>query len=256
MVSRYFVACSSLIVGCLMGQAAFAAAPAQDMFGFGGSPDLGFYDRVDTGYSFSRKLSSDFNNQDAGKSYIAGAGVGYQFTPNLRSDLTIGYRGNYKNSSTTTNPLGTFDSGGNPLSLVTSSSMPVTAVPVLLSGYVDVGKFGAFTPYVGGGLGFSVNRTGKTNIANQTSSLLGVFPFNTGTLGGTTRTAFAWQFGAGTSIDIYNNIKLDVGYRYLNMGTIKTKDTATFSDGTVVSGLTSRSTLAANEVQVGLRIGF
>src|SRR3979490_871303 len=72
------------------------------------------YYRVDTGYSKSTGADIKDRNiadgiicgddgcntegslKDVGKSLILGAGAGYRFTSNVRSDVTLGYRPGYK----------------------------------------------------------------------------------------------------------------------------------------------------------------
>lgn len=254
MNTRKLIVYSSLVAAAFVSQPALADAGG--IFGWGGSSEVGPYVRVDSGASFSRDMNSDFGRKNAGDSYILDGGVGYQFTPNFRGDVTVGYRGGYKNSNTSVTPTGSVDSGGNPISLITSSAVKIKTLPVLLNGYMDVGKFGAFTPYIGGGFGFSVNKTNSTNIVTQTSSLLGTFPNTTGTLGGKRTTSAAWQLGAGTSVDVYKNVKFDIGYQYTYFGTVKTADVARFSDGSVVPGLTGKSSLSAHEIMAGFRFDF
>jgi opacity protein-like surface antigen len=258
MVQRPFMlglALCSALAGLVLGSES-GNAQAPGLLGMGGATSTGPYIRLDSGYSFSEKLSADFLNRTAGDSYIVGGGAGFQFTPNLRADVTVGYRGDFKNTASATSPLGTTDAFGAPLFLTTNTSTPIRALPVLVNGYVDLGKVLWFVPYVGGGIGFSRNETRSTGVSNTASSVNGSAPVNTGILPGATQTSFAWQVGAGTAIEITPSIKVDVGYRYVHFGDVHTADVATFSDGTTVSGATMRATLTAHEIQAGVRVGF
>lgn len=198
--------------------------------------DPNLYLRLDSGYSFSQDMDKDIGSNDADSSAIVGLGVGYHFNEHIRADATLGYRGWYKvNASETIS--GTTLSG----------AADINSTVGLVNAYYDIGHFDRFTPYVGGGVGLASNHVGSTELA-----LGGV---GIGNIGSHTNTDFAWQLSAGTAINIAHGIDLDIGYRYLDMGTAKTGDNATVS-GTPVTGATLKGNLQANEVQAGLRIGF
>ena len=63
---------------------------------------------------------------------------------------------------------------------------------------------------------------------------------------------FSWALMAGTSYDVSDNLKIDAGYRYLNIGDAATK---TFSDAGTTSSIKYKD-LTAHEVRVGLRYEF
>lgn len=140
----------------------------------------------------------------------------------------------------------------------------------LANAYIDLGTFAGVTPYVGAGAGFSYGSTqGSYNWYNvsdgsvygPTLSPVAGYPLtqihydNMGNRIPTTPVnygvqnraqvtrantwAFAWALMAGFSYDLTARAKLDVGYRYLNMGNP--------SKGPGSKALTS------NEVRVGFR---
>ena len=198
------------------------------------SPD--YYGRVDTGYSWTSNMNRDLGSNDAGNSAILGAGIGYHINDHIRTDATLAYRGWYEYEGATTIGATTL-----------SGSADISSVVGMVNAYYDIGHYDRFTPYVGGGIGFSSNHVKSANLA-----LNGV---NVGGIDGNTHTSFAWQLGAGTAINVAQGIALDVGYRYIDMGTAKTGDTATIS-GTPIPGATLQGNLRASEVQVGLRMAF
>lgn len=198
--------------------------------------DPNLYLRLDSGYSFSQDMDKDIGSNDADSSAIVGLGVGYHFNEHIRADATVGYRGWYKVSAATT-----------VLGATLSGDADINSTVGLINAYYDIGRFDRFTPYVGGGLGFARNHVGSTDLA-----LGGV---GVGNIDSNTNTDFAWQLSAGTAINIAHGVDLDIGYRYLDMGTAKTSDSATVG-GTPLTGATLKGNLQASEIQAGLRIGF
>jgi opacity protein-like surface antigen len=118
--------------------------------------------------------------------------------------------------------------------------------------YVDLGTYSGFTPYVGGGLGLNMNvlqgslnayetANGQPYVADLTST--GAFPqvwvnpqgtpiapqpniafapqFWNRSISSTTYT-MAWALAAGIGFKLNPSATLDVGYRYLNTGTVNT----------------------------------
>lgn len=217
-----------LVAGVSMAIAGAASAQDQPM------PDWSknVYLRFDTGASFSTDANRNFGNSDFGNSYALGGGIGYRFDPHWRTDMTLGYRGDYGFTTTT----GVGPSHGD-----------VDALVGLLNGYYDFTSYAGFTPYIGGGVGFSSNHISPTTVA--------VGPFG-GSLNNDTSTQFAWQVSAGVSYDLTQNWALDLGYRYLDMGEARTGDDLTINGVSTVGGATQHGDLQAHEVQVGLRYSF
>jgi opacity protein-like surface antigen len=190
------------------------------------------YLRLDTGASFSTAANRNFGNGDLGNSYTVGGGVGYRFDPHWRTDVTLGYRGDYGFSRT--NNFG-------------SARGDLDALVGLVNGYYDIGTYAGFTPYVGGGVGFSSNHFDRTGIG------LGPLGAN---LNRNTNTDFAWQVSAGVSYAVTPNWALDFGYRYLDMGEARTGDVLTVNGLGSAAGATQRGDLQAHEIQVGVRYSF
>lgn len=191
--------------------------------------DQGWYTRADTGYSWTS------DSVDGGA--IVGAGVGYQFNDHIRADVTLGYRGWYSASESTVY-LGNTISG----------SADVNSTDGLVNAYYDIGHFGQFTPYVGAGAGFAYNKTDAATVNLNGAPV--------GQIGGDSRTDFSWQVGAGTAFRFTDNLSLDVGYRYMDMGKAQTSDTFTNNAGTSFSGFRQTVDLHGSEVQAGLRWTF
>ncbi|WP_442755274.1 outer membrane protein [Methylocystis sp. JAN1] len=176
----------------------------------------------------------------------AGLGGGYKFNNWLRADATIEYQNLYNKNAINTNlstacVTGLYqpDPVNNPgiVNQTTALCTPFVrnrteSMLVLLNAYLDLGNWWGFTPYVGAGLGVnnlyqnsSVNwfmnnglsyagvtfkdpRNGASYLMNWDSKYEGTY------------LRFAYAFMGGVSYDIDNHWKVDVGYRWANLGRI------------------------------------
>ncbi len=192
---------------------------------------------------------------------FAGAGFGWRLSQYLRLDLT----GEYRVSTDVRAVDHVEEVLSSPDGLVTASTVyegEHTAFVGLANLYVDLVKWNGFTPYIGGGIGFAHNR-----LKDFTTVSVGSFEdFATGDIRreattGTARNAntnsFAWALMAGTSYDLSNDTKLDLGYRYLHLGSDVAATTGTIEChcGTIGSPL-RLSDLESHEFRVGIRWEF
>lgn len=184
-----------------------------------------FYVRADAGGSFSRDLGGAIDD-DIGTAALVGGGFGFKILPFIRTDLTVAYRTGYEID--TSNGIAGQGAG-------VRLHGDVTSLTGMLNAYYDFPEFGRFQPYIGGGIGVAYNQV-------DTVSGGGV------TLRGEDTTEFAWQAGLGVAISILPGIALDVGYHYVDLGTLKTRESG--------SSAATSSDLSAHEVTAGLRIGF
>ncbi|PKU22240.1 outer membrane protein [Telmatospirillum siberiense] len=170
------------------------------------------YLRLDTGGSFP---TDDYDN-----SAIISGGVGYRFNDRLRADVTLGYRGWYGGNVVWAGPS------------ANGAKADISSFDGLANLYYDFGKFGFFTPYVGGGMGFASNTVSNYQVFANGAQVSSSDDH--------TETDFAWQLSAGTAVDVAPNLAIDVGYRY-------------FDAGSLWAGWPGKSDLTAHELQVGLR---
>jgi opacity protein-like surface antigen len=191
-------------------------------------PSSGFYTRFDTGPSFSTDAGGTLDNS-LGTGGIGSIGLGYRFSPRFRTDLTLGYRGGYE-----------VGGGAN------VQSSDVDAITGMVNGYVDLGTFGRFTPYVGAGIGAS---------RNEVEDIRGTVGGASFRVPGDTRTSFAWQASAGTSVALSERTSLDLGYRYQDLGLVGTQPALSIG-GVPVQADSADGHLRSHELQLGLRIHF
>lgn len=161
------------------------------------------------GYTSVNKKSSSGDS-----AFFVGAGIGYQFNSFLRFDATIERRSGTLHGSDALS----YVNGGITTNQTNNHSVNMTSYVGLLNGYIDLGTWNCLTPYVGAGIGFANNR-----FANYTDN--GIQQVGAGAPGTSfayaapaSKTNLAWALMAGVAYDVNPNLKLELGYRYLNMG--------------------------------------
>jgi opacity protein-like surface antigen len=203
-----------------------------------------------------------FLSHSVDDTFYIGLGIGLQLNRNIRVDATGEYRGtvDVKALDNLTGDLllgdGTVDGRLQSNTLYEGN---LSSYVGLLNGYVDLMSWNGFTPYLGAGIGLAHNRmTGTTFSANATftDAVTGdiVSHQSNGTSVPQGQTNVAWALMAGTSYDISSNAKLDVGYRYLNLGSgvALSTDLLNCTCGTIAAPLTGDD-LDSHEVRIGLR---
>jgi opacity protein-like surface antigen len=181
-----------------------------------------FYLRADAGGSFP--TGSDLDG--FGTSPVFGGGIGFSPLPFLRTDATLTYRSDYSGSGAVS---------GTPF----SAKADLKSIVGMVNAYVDFPTFANLTPYIGGGVGVAHNELGSTSV-----SAGGV---QVATIGGASKTDFAWQLGGGVALSVLPTVALDIAYHYLDAGRF---ESASFA-GSMASGR-----LKAHEVTAGIRVGF
>ncbi|MEX6508248.1 outer membrane protein [Jiella sp. M17.18] len=132
--------------------------------------------------------------------FAAGGGFGYQFTDYFRGDLTANYWQHDVSNAT----FGDF-----------GIDSKAKAWELMANAYADLGTYVGFTPYVGGGIG-AVHLDYDTSCSSNGSSCSSAF--GSSTIDNRQDWRFAYALMAGVSYDVSKNLKIDVGYRYLNVG--------------------------------------
>jgi opacity protein-like surface antigen len=146
-----------------------------------------------------------------GDQAFAGVGVGYKFNNWFRADLTGEYR-----TAAEWNAIASYKPAAPPAACVTGRCFDhytgrIANSVFLANAYADLGTWSGLTPFVGVGLGTAQHRfQSLTDVDHQ----LGAF----GYAADKSSWKFAWALMAGLSYDVTQNLKLELGYRYLNMG--------------------------------------
>ncbi len=121
----------------------------------------------------------------------------------------------------------------------------VQSYTAMFNVYKDLGNFNGVTPYLGAGLGIAYNRIDEVYFTGN--------PFLVNTIEGEDTLSFAWSLMAGLGYQVTDNLILDVGYRFLDLGKAQSGrvDSALFANPRVFV-----DDLLSHEVKVGFRYHF
>jgi len=178
----------------------------------------GLIDRAESAPPFAGPTGSHLST-----GMTASLGAGFKSSW-VRTDFTIDY-------ASPLNYQGTIVSSGD-------TTAKIQATTALFNGYLDLGTWYRVTPYIGAGAGVAYARV--SDYAGPAPPLSGDTSKN--------QWNFAWAAMAGVAFPISHNLLIDLGYRYLNIGDVKT--------GSDAFGAMTFRGVAAHEARVGLRWSF
>ena len=230
----------------------------------------GWYLRGDVGYVFDKNIdgvdytftdpvslleeSASFTSASIDTDFTWGGGFGYRFTDYFRADATVdGFRADFNGSTASDETCGGLPNDDT--TCRSENSSEVSAVSVMANGYVDLGTYVGFTPYVGAGAGFSYLSWDDLNDTTYcVDGGVDVCVPPGATVGSTSHAGengwrFTYALMAGVAYDISKNFKLDVGYKYRSIdgGNMFGWDSSDeFGDG-------SHGNIDTHEVRLGLR---
>jgi opacity protein-like surface antigen len=227
-LSRTLLVACALIAGSVVGAAAadfrFPPEPVTPVPEAIAIPDYSnlWYLRGDVGYSINEDpdlslASASFNGEKMDESWSIGAGFGYNFTDNIRGDLTLDHR---------------FEADVTGSNSVTSaqSTIALASTVGLANLYYDFRDREHFAPYLGAGIGWTYNETdAQIGAASNDESF-----------------ELALAAMAGFSYRLDDGWLFDAGYRFLYLGDAQTGSTAT-------AGAVSIEDIYAHELRVGFR---
>lgn len=117
--------------------------------------------------------------------------------------------------------------------------------------YWDINTGTKFTPYVGAGLGMAFINTKFKDSGYDNADPDDSWNDSTGSKNVTN---FAWNVGAGLGYDFTENWTMDIGYRFVGLGSVKTKTYSSSEDDFAMYGKTSN--LYQHQIAVGVRYTF
>jgi opacity protein-like surface antigen len=199
------------------------------------------YDRSTPAQPYSYKTSQD----TIGDQVFVGAGIGYQLNPWLRFDVT----GEYRTAAdwrfiAEDKSAGTIPDGYD---LLTGKFSTVVG---LANAYIDLGNWYGVTPFVGAGVGFAHHMF--DSVTDQ-----GLLAYNGGYGYGAPKdkTNFAWALHAGLGYDVTPNLKLELAYRYLNMGDAETGTVACLPTCAIKTSYKVKE-IDSQDIKIGMRWMF
>ncbi|MDH6230503.1 opacity protein-like surface antigen [Mesorhizobium soli] len=138
--------------------------------------------------------TKSFDSGDLRGAFSLGAGVGYQVTSYLRTDLTVDYWFKSKFNGHTSCPT-----------CSSTDTSKMSALLLLANAYYDLGTWNGFTPYVGAGIGGA--NVKWDDLRNTISGWDTIHK-------GSSNWRFAYALMAGASYCLTNNLAFDAGYRF------------------------------------------
>ena len=268
--SKALIAAGAALVGALGAAAAADLPPPPPPMEYAPAPEpvsfSGWYLRGDVGVgaSESADLRSSFepgfvvpdprfDRQSIGDSAFVAAGIGYQYNSWLRFDVTGEYRTAQSLSAIESYDCTAFGCVGGTRAYDKYTGN-VQSVVALFNAYADLGTWYGFTPFLGGSVGAAFNHV--SSIYDQ--GVNGPGGFGVGGFGfsrARSDTDLAWAATAGVSYAITPNLKLELAYRYLDMGSIKSG--AIICQNTPACGNeVQKIHLASQDVKLGMRWMF
>ncbi len=151
-----------------------------------------------------------FDQEHLGDAAFVGGGIGYQFNHWFRADLTGEYRTSQDIKATESYDAAGQFAGLRGFDAYTGS---VQSSVFLANAYFDIGTWYGITPFIGAGVGGAYNR-----IFGLTDYGQGGFNEGVGFAHESDKFNLAYAAHAGVSYAVSPNLKLELAYRYLNMG--------------------------------------
>lgn len=209
--------------------------------------------------AYSAAAYQAFNDSTISASTLFDFGVGYRFNSWVRGDVTLEYRGGGNLHS-----LYTLNDATTNTQFADFYSANTSSIVGLVNAYADLGTWHGVTPFLGAGIGMARNTlSGMTDQGLVTINGGGTGPSG-GYFSDGSKTNFAWALMAGLDFDVTQNLRLELGYRYLNMGKISSGASNCLNGTGAGNGfsiancggsanyVSSTNTLASNDFRVGL----
>jgi opacity protein-like surface antigen len=226
----------------------------------------GWYLRGDVGVGAQRFENFDFTQTDFAGGFVwpaswridqkdmksaafVGFGIGYAWTNWLRFDFTGEFRANsvFKALGSYTE----FCPSGRCFALYDGNH---SAWVTLFNTYLDLGTWWCLTPFVGVGVGGAYHTVHSlTDIGFITGP--GTTGFGFASEDAYSKWNVAWAAYAGVAYDVTNTFKVELAYRYLNMGDVQTAK-VDCSDVTCATGPRAFYTLTnfeSHDFKIGVR---
>lgn len=179
-----------------------------------------------------------------GNQFFIGGGVGYQFNNWLRFDAT----GEYRSSASWR--LIEQDTNFTPNAYNVISGNISSAVG-LANLYIDLGHWWGVTPFIGAGVGVAHHWFDGVSDIGAGSSIGGI-----GVASDRDKTNLAWAAHAGLSYAVSPNLKLELAYRYLNMGDVQTGSVVCLGPGGGLCTVYKLKDLDSHDIKLGMRWVF
>jgi opacity protein-like surface antigen len=206
------------------------------------------YKHHQTNEAFVWPASWRIDQKDIKDTAFVAFGIGYQFNNFFRADLTGEYRASSKGK--TIGSYTEFCPGGRCFDVYDFDHQ---ASVFLANIYADLGTWWCLTPFIGAGVGSARHHISAIHDVGLISD--GSTGFGYADKDKTTWT-LAWAVHAGLAYSVSNNLKLELGYRFLSMGNPETGIVNCNSAGCAGTGpraFYSLSDFQSHDFKIGMR---
>jgi opacity protein-like surface antigen len=221
-----------------------------------GVQTFGSFNHGQTNPTFPWPASWTIVQQDIQDSAIFGGGIGYAWNNWLRFDVTGEYRTKAL-MKTTGRYMGTSDFCPNTAfgvgSCFDNISGNLSSEVFLANAYVDLGTWWCLTPFIGAGVGTARNMLSGVQDQGIISSGFQGFGY---TSSNSAQWNLAWDVTAGLTYNVNEYLKVDLSWRYLNMGSPQTSVVNCQNTSPCVGAFYTLQNTSAQDFRVGLRWMF
>ena len=219
-------------------------------------------------YTMSRE-NVKYKDISSDQNATVSAGIGYQFNNGFRMDATVDYtgpmrytgKGNYY-----------YNTGGKIYEQSVNFQSRRISAAAMLNAYYEFNNFEKFRPYIGAGVG-----VGWTDVydVRYDDHMVNNFSYNQfvpiqKNSQSHDQFTFAWALMAGVAYQLTSNIDMDVGYRYMNYGDVRSGGMTVIDYRETLSGHTNPTyggvrkynnyshldNLGEHQIRIGLRYKF
>ncbi|MEO5338244.1 MAG: porin family protein [Magnetospirillum sp. WYHS-4] len=207
----------------------------------------GAYLRLDAGLAITHDPELSPNNawptgrgtqaeSDSGDSFAGQVGIGYRFSPEFRSDITLGLHNQ------------TVEYGSPGGGSTVKGETDIRSLVTMLNAYYDIGTFDGLTPYLGAGIGWAHHWSEDINHTSTAG--------RSGSEKGDDSNTFAWGVGGGVAYALSPEWVVDLSYRFTDLGKPDVAKGWTDSAGTAYGATTLGDHLRSHDIMIGLRYQF
>jgi opacity protein-like surface antigen len=185
-----------------------------------------YYIRLDAGLSQPNgKLNEDdYSSQRLLRGEFYGVGAGYIFNSNIRTDLTLTARSNYKFSYSGT------EKDEDSIDTTTVSNQNFSSTTLMLNAYYNIPVNNVFSPYINVGIGGSRISTGRYYSTQSQPGESDIISSSSSSK----NYNLAYTIGLGAQVKLNNNFSLDTFFRYIDLGKTKRQNISQSSNNNTI----------------------
>jgi opacity protein-like surface antigen len=179
-------------------------------------------------------------------------GVGYQFNNWFRADIVGQWRGRANFHGSQSVPVNPPAFPGVTFAQVNNYSGSKSEAVVMANGYVDLGTWWCVTPYIGAGIGAAYNKISGFRDDGVTYINGSPFP-GVAYASDAGKWNFAWALHAGLGYRVTENVTLELGYSYMNLGDATTGVNSKFDGSAAAQYPWTMKNITSNDLKLGMR---